>query len=360
MKLELGLDVLRSYKRLPYKPWHALAEFVDNSTQSYFNNRERLDEAYRKEGATLEVSIIYERDGDGLLRISDTSMGMNRAELEHAMHIGLPPEKADGRSRYGLGMKMGACWFGNKWTVVTKKMGETTAYTVQVDVERASGGDADLQESMIENLSPDLHYTEIEITHLNHRPAGRTLGKIRQFLAGMYRPDIRDKALVLQWQNTPLDATVDWQFLKSSTGEEYRKSFDFTVEGKRAWGWVGVLDIGGRPKAGFAIVYQGRMVQTWPEAWHPESLYGQQQGSNDLVSQRLVGEINLDDFDVSHTKDDIHWVGDEEDQVQNKLKEICAEYRQVAKQTKKSRQHKQWLHGQSWQPAFTTNKTSTS
>ena len=43
MKLELGLDVLRSYKRLPYKAWHALAEFVDNSTQSYFNNKAALD-----------------------------------------------------------------------------------------------------------------------------------------------------------------------------------------------------------------------------------------------------------------------------------------------------------------------------
>ena len=43
MKLELGLDVLRWYKRLPYKPWHALAEFVDNSTQSYFNNKAALE-----------------------------------------------------------------------------------------------------------------------------------------------------------------------------------------------------------------------------------------------------------------------------------------------------------------------------
>ena len=99
---------------------------------------------------------------------------------------------------------------------------------------------------------------------------------------------------------------------------------------------MGVLDLGGRPKAGFAIVHKGRMVQTWPEAWHPESLYGQTQGSNDLVNQRLVGEIHLDEFDVSHTKDDIHWVDDEEDQVQNELRRVCAEYREVATTKKES------------------------
>jgi Histidine kinase-, DNA gyrase B-, and HSP90-like ATPase len=341
MKLELGLDVLRSYKRLPYKPWHALAEFVDNSTQSYFNNKAALDKLYEEEGASLEVSIVYEKDGDGLMRITDNAMGMSRDELVHAMHIGLPPAYADGRSRYGLGMKMAACWFGDNWKIVTKKLGETTEYTVTIDVKKASAGDDDLRESTVENLSPGLHYTTIEITHLNHRPAGRTIGKIRQFLAGMYRLDIQNKQLVLQWQNSPLDASVDWQFLKNALGEPYEKKFDFEVNGKKAWGWVGILDNGGRPKAGFAIVHKGRMVQTWPEAWHPESLYGQTQGSNDLVNQRLVGEIHLDEFDVSHTKDDIHWVDDEEDQVQNELKRVCAEYRAVAKQSKKSRLHKQ-------------------
>lgn len=340
MKLGLGLDVLRSYKRLPYKPWHALAEFVDNSTQSYFNNKDALDTAYQSDEIGLEVSIVYEKDGDGLIRITDTAMGMTRAELGRAMHIGLPPENAEGRSRYGLGLKMAACWFGDNWKVTTKKLGETTEYTVHVDVEKASAGDDDLHETKVENLSPHLHYTTIEITHLNHRPAGRTLGKIKQFLAGMYRLDIHSGLLILKWQNVPLDASVDWAFLKNSLGEEYRKDFAFSIDEKRVKGWVGVLDVGSRLKAGFAVVHKGRMVQTWPEAWHPESLYGQIQGSNDLVNQRLVGEIHLDDFDVSHTKSDIHWVGDEEDRVQNELKRICAEYRDVARQSKRSRQHK--------------------
>ena len=56
----LGLDVIRSYKRLSYTIWHAIAEFIDNSTQSYFNNRDELDAAFEAAGTGLEVSVVYE------------------------------------------------------------------------------------------------------------------------------------------------------------------------------------------------------------------------------------------------------------------------------------------------------------
>ncbi len=183
MKLQLGLDVLRSYKRLPYTAWHALAEFVDNSTQSYFNNKEALDAAYKSEGTSLEVNIVYDKEGLGTLRVSDNAMGMSYAELEKALHVGLPPDNADGRSRYGLGMKMAACWFGNEWQIVTKKLGETVEYTVNLNVEKIASGDEDLQESSIGDLDPSDHYTRIEIRDLNRKPQGRTLGKIKEFLS---------------------------------------------------------------------------------------------------------------------------------------------------------------------------------
>jgi hypothetical protein len=337
MKLELGLDVLRSYKRLPYTAWHALGEFVDNSTQSYFDNRETLDKAFAESGDSLEVRITYDKEDTGLLRIADNAMGMNYAELTHALHVGLPPDDPTGRSRYGLGMKMAACWFGNRWRIVTKKLGETTEYTVELDVEAIANGDADLAESMVTDLPESDHYTRLEIWDLNRRPQGRTLGKIKEFLAGMYRLDVERGDLYLEWQGTPIVWEMTFDFLKDSAGAEYKKSFEFEVDGKRAFGWVGVLDTGGRPKAGFAVVHQGRMIQTWPESWHPTTIYGQIAGSNDLVNQRLVGEIHLDDFEVSHTKDDIHWLDNEQDDVEDKLREIVAEYRDVAKRTKKSR-----------------------
>jgi len=339
MKLELGLDVIRSYKRMAYEPWTALGEFVDNSTQSYFNNQEALDKAFAGEGDKLTVRIVFEKDGAGVLRISDNAMGMNRAELEHAMHVGLPPANRKGRSRYGLGMKQAACWFGNKWTIITKKLGETSEYTVSLDVDKAAEGDGDLHEKVSTGHSPDEHYTRIEITDLNQRLHGRTLGKVRQYLTGMYSLDIDSGRLILQWQNSPLTVENNWDFLSNSLGEKYQRDFEFKVDSKKAWGWVGVLASGARSKAGFAIAHNGRFIRVWPNAWRPEDLFGSAEGSNDLVNQRLLGVIHLDDFEVSHTKDAIHWEGDEEDSVQESLKSICADYREVAKENRKRRTH---------------------
>ena len=44
MKFEIENNIISSYKRLSYDPWYAFAEFVDNSTQAYFDNKEILDD----------------------------------------------------------------------------------------------------------------------------------------------------------------------------------------------------------------------------------------------------------------------------------------------------------------------------
>jgi hypothetical protein len=337
LELKIGPDVISSYKRLAYTPWHALAEFVDNSTQAYFDNRLAVDAALAKSGEVLEVRIVYDKDAD-FLRISDNSIGMSLKDLERALHVAMPPQNTAGRSKYGMGLKTAACWLGNKWTIKTKKLGETTEHQATVVVEAIAAGKSQLEYKAISGRSPDLHFTIIEITELNRSFHGRTLGKIRDFLRSMYREDFRQKRLRLEWQGAPLKwEDLDARLLKAPNGDRYKKPFDFMVDEKEVRGWVGILETGGRADAGFSIIHCGRVVRGWPDSWRPSSLYGQLQGSNDLVNQRLVGEIHLDAFDVSHTKDDILWLGDQEEEVEKKLLEHCGDYRERAKQHRKSK-----------------------
>ena len=37
-------SVYGTYRRLSYKPWFAIAEFIDNSTQSYYDHKHELKE----------------------------------------------------------------------------------------------------------------------------------------------------------------------------------------------------------------------------------------------------------------------------------------------------------------------------
>lgn len=338
VQLEFGYDVIRSYRRLSYTPWHALAEFIDNSTQSYFSHRAELDDAYASEGEGLLVSVVYERDAPdgGLIRIADNAMGMSLTELQRALHVGLPPEDATGRCRYGMGLKTAACWFGQLWSVRTKKRGESVEHEITVDVERIAEGHNELPYEARGDRPAKDHYTVVEIRRLNRHLHGRTLGKIRNFLSSMYRQDFRDGALRLEWQNAPLTwGDDDSRLLTARDGSQYKKTFDFAVNDKRVHGWVGILERGSRAMAGFSILHANRVVKGWPESWRPTTLFGQEEGSNDLINQRLVGEVHLDDFDVSHTKDDIQWMGDELDKVEDGLKASCGDYASVARTHRK-------------------------
>lgn len=335
LQFKIGLDAITSYKRLAYTAWHAIAEFVDNSTQSYFDYEDELKAAYLKEDDGLHISVTYDRDwdnGQGLLRIADNAMGMSYEDLDRALHIAQPPDNPTGRSRYGMGLKTAACWIGDLWKIRTKMLGDTQEYSVEVDVNAVATGQAQLPFETIPDRDPDLHYTIIEIEHHNQIWRGRTLGKIRDYLRSMYREDFRREILTLEWQGEAL-TWEDFPLEVSQDGSPLRKDFDFSIDGKQVNGWVGILATGyrGRANAGFSIIHSGRVVRGWPTAWRPHRLYGQIEGSNDLVNQRLVGEIHLDEFDVSHTKDGILWIGEQEDEVDRQLYEHCVDYRNFAR-----------------------------
>ena len=336
MNLVIGPEAITSYRRLAYSPWHALAEFVDNSTQSYFDNKSILDQQMQDEAdKVLTVSIVYDQQ-NGLLRVADNAMGMSHNELERSLHVARPPEKTDGRSKYGMGMKTAACWFGNKWTIRTKKFGEQLEHSVAIDVNEVAKGEGHGVDYTHLRKKDDDHYTVIEIEDLNRKFHGRTLGKIKDFLRSMYRVDLQANQLHLIWRDQKLSwDKLDSRIFVSHDGTKYQKDFDIDIDGKRVKGWVGILAKGSRADAGFSILQANRVVRGWPDAWRPSSLYGQIQGSNDLINQRLVGEIHLDGFDVSHTKDNILWRDSQEEEVEKKLKEHCNDYRQFAKTRRK-------------------------
>ena len=339
MEFKVGPDIIKSYKRLSYSPWHAIAELVDNSTQSYFNNEEELTAKFNGNGEKLEVVVVYDKTSD-ILRVSDNSIGMTGDELEDALHIGKITNRTSGRSKYGLGLKTSACWLGNKWSVRTKKLGETVEHFIEVDVEEVAKGNNTLKHVETDGKSKNESYTIVEINDLNRQFHGRTLGKIKNYLSSMYRIDIREERLRLKWQ----DDWLTWQdpeFLTDRNENPYHKTFEFEIDGdsdniKTVTGWVGILKSGSRASAGFSILQSNRVIKGWPKAWRPSTIYGQEEGSNDLINQRLVGEIHLDGFEVSHTKDDIQWFGNQEEEVENKLLEACSDYRQIAKEYRKS------------------------
>jgi len=319
VEVRVGPEILRAYKRLDYTPSHALAEFVDNATQSYLDHRADLD-SLATDQVKLKVTISLERKGS-ILEISDTAFGMDRKTLNRALHLGTPPPGIKWRSKYGLGMKTAAFWFGNEWSITTCCLGSGKELQVTLRLGPLARGKTRLRVS--EKLVPrDSHYTRVRIRDLNHPIRTRSQDTVKKYLTSMYRADLSEGWLQLdclgerlQWESVipKLELLAD--------GSPHMREFSFTVDSKRVSGWAGVLQKGSRANAGFSMFHAGRIVKGWPDAWRPPEIFGQLLGSNNLLNQRLVGEVHFDDFDVTHTKDNILFVGDEEEKVELEIKE---------------------------------------
>ena len=336
VEIKIGHENFANYKRLAYKWWYALAEFVDNSSQSYLDARYRLDPVLKEEQERFQVTIATDRD---FVRISDNALGMNLADLQRAMVVGVPPENSSGRCRYGLGMKTAACWIGDRWKIITTKLADPQEYTLEVSVDEIVKGNMHPPVSARE-VGENEHYTSLEICG-HHRPLrGRTISKIKDHLRSIYRMDLSTGTMFLRYNDDELswERYADDEFLSRRDGTPYRTDFIFEIDtepGKKVVeGWVGVLQKGSRSKAGFSILQGQRVIRGWPESWRPEKVFGPG-GSNNLINQRVVGEVNLEDFEVSHTKDEINWYGDEEDLVEAGLLKECRLYMDTAQRARK-------------------------
>jgi hypothetical protein len=340
MKLELGPEIISSYKRLAYKPWYALAEFVDNSTQAYFNNRSELDAVFAAEKTILTVEISSETDESGayFIKIADNSIGMSQAELENAVYVGKPPHDPRGRSRYGLGLKTGACWFGDFWTIESKKLNEPSKHLIIFDVPAIAGGVLELPHTPSEAPAGE-HGTTIIIKKLHRHLTGRTLGKVKTYLRSLYRRDISNGLLILKVNGEKLewDADIDSKLVRRHDGSLAKKDLRFRVGDKVVTGWAGVLEKGSRANAGFSLIQSNRVITGWPNSYRPETVFGEQEGGvNDLVNQRLFGELVLEKFDVSHTKDEILFEDGEQERLEAELQKELADLRQLAATPRKN------------------------
>lgn len=325
-------SIYATYRRLSYKPWFAVAEFVDNSTQSYFNNSELLKEVFKKEGIDqLQIEINYD-PVENTLEIVDNAYGMEHADFFRAVILDSPPPNRSGRSEYGMGLKTAACWFGAKWTVESTQLGSTKIYSATIDVRQLAESRADSITGFTTPTSTSTHFTKVKIYDLYHPLRSSTVTRIKEQLGSMYRQDIRSKEIIFRWNGTPI--TFEEQPILVTTNNEGTKVWKQEVEFTVPWeevgislpvrGWIGIRKVGKQRDAGFVLLRRGRVIQGGPgEGYRPAEVFG---APNMFRSQRLIGELCLDEWPVTQAKDQFDWSNGLEDAFIEKLAEVCKEY----------------------------------
>lgn len=336
-ELTVGPQAISAYSRLSYTMWFALAEFVDNSTQSRLNYGNLIDDVLRQEGRPLTVSIIHDRPNK-TLTIEDNSIGMSKDDLVAALRIAHPTADSKGRSKYGMGMKTAACWIGGHWTVTTCELGSGEEWTATVNVDAVANHGAKVPLAM-RTVSRDDHYTRITISNLRRVIQKRSEETIKDYLGSMYmfdlRPDTKGQvALKLTYNGEEVTPPQESDWDTDPSGTLMKRDLPtFIVDGKAINGWIGVLRKGGRKYGGFSLFQNGRQIQGFPNAWKPSVIFGgvDDEGANNLIAQRLTGVLLLDGFGVSHTKDKVLFEGEEEEALEKFLVEETKAYADYAK-----------------------------
>lgn len=198
-----GVSVLSVLRHLNYSPWFALAEFVDNSVQSYLENKSRIHGLHGL-AWKLKVSIDIDTSYPGRITIRDNAGGIAGEAFPRAFRPAVVPPDRSGLSEFGMGMKSAACWFAPRWQVRTKALGEPVERTVRFDI--ATIVRDELEELDIDErpAAANEHYTEVALDDLHHIPVGRTLGKIKEHLTDIYRVFLRDGSLDLRFNGESL------------------------------------------------------------------------------------------------------------------------------------------------------------
>lgn len=312
------VTMLSVLKHLNYKAWFAMAEFIDNSIQSFAANRTKLKEL-NGSNFKLIINISIDTSGPGRITITDNAAGISEHDFPRAFRAAHVPTDRTGLSEFGIGMKSAACWFAENWSVRTKALGETVERTISFDIR-------EIVEKQIENLITEereektkKHYTVVTLRGLHHIPLGRTVGKIKAHLASIYRVFLRQGELILTVNKEQLEYNSP-KILKAlpfsgsgipvqdqnAKAVEWRKDINLDFgNGQRVSGFAALREIGSTPFAGFALFRRNRLIEgSYDETYRPSFIFKQ---TNSYPYQRLFGELHLEGFDVSHTKDGFRW-----------------------------------------------------
>ncbi len=230
------VGVLSVLRHLNYRPWYAVAEFVDNSLESFLAHREEI-EAVDGEGTKLRVEITIDQANGGTIAVRDNAAGIYEHEYQRAFRPAEPPPSVQGLSEFGMGMKSAACWFGRRFTVRSSALGEPAERTVSFDIDEIVRLKSEMLPVQVVSARREHHYTEVVLYDLHKPPQGKTIAKIKDHLASIYRVFIREGILELRFRSPGIDEILQYEepeVLVAPPDEALTRRFGLTPQ-PREW-----------------------------------------------------------------------------------------------------------------------------
>lgn len=326
LDIQPSTEVYGYFRSLSYTEGHALAEFIDNSTQSFYDHIDELKQKANQD--SLKIIVNYDPNTD-TITIEDNAFGMELENFKRAVLLG-KNTTAGKRNEFGFGLKTAATWFGDVWTVESTEYGSNNLYKITMDIDSLVKYKTKVKPIEKTYIDRDTHYTIITISKLNKKLNTRAIkNEIVNILGSTYRRDLKSRLVNIIYNGITLEF-VDYPVLKFRN-REWKKPINFTFmhdnKNHHVTGFVAIMRPGGYEKTGFALFRNNRVVVSGKE-FRPKEIFSQSQSQ---ISLKLFGELNLEDFAVTQAKDNFAWTSELREEFIQNLKNNILEYIDVAK-----------------------------
>lgn len=323
-----GMGILGIFPSMNYQAWYALGELVDNAIDSFLMRKEDIRKVSGK-SPHLRIVVEIETSDGGYIRVWDNAGGIRSPDYQRAFVTAEPPPDSAGLSQFGMGMKSASCWFAREWRVRSTALGEPVVRTVEFDVPKIIRTKQETLTIVEDPVDPDLHFTEVRLWNLYKPIRPATTAKVKRHLASMYRRFLRSGEVSIEFNGEFLSFEEPRVLSAPHYGDPegasklWRKDIDRALpSGERVSGFVALREKGSTSEAGLSLYRHQRLIVGSAEnTYRPQEIFGR---SNSFTYQRLFGELDLDDLDVTHTKDGFVW-GDREEMLLDLLREELAD-----------------------------------
>jgi len=271
----------------------AVGELIDNAVD------------VRIAGELLKVQVYIGQKQGGTIGVADDGRGMDSDTLANAMRMGYSAKDEGAIGKFGLGMKTACTNLGRTFEIVTCRADDKTAHRVVYDEGeflKANRWEIEIEE--VEKPFP--HGTVITIGEPKVSIYGGVDDVVATYAGRVFRHFIKNEQVEILVNDIPV-AAAEWDL------EEGVENFDFEINTKRVFGWVGFQKVF-TPKGGYGLdlIRYSRVVRR-----HEKIGFSQHQKNN-----KIVGEVFLDQFEPINNKTDFVRDTDDWRQFESRMKDL--------------------------------------
>ena len=314
------MRIYRILQHLNYNLETAYAEFIDNSIQSFIEQRDQIKGYQGESSPKLKITIEVSTSKKQIV-IKDNAGGILRQDMDRALKLGIDlgtVHSSDSLSVYGIGMKSSAIWFSDDWSIRTSAIGVDEKLDFKFNLNELlekNQTEADVIPSAAGNGE---HYTEIVLrNHIRNETAEHYQDTIIPFIEEtffkfnnfatieFYYDDVLLKAnkknLLTSIPELLVYPTVNGDGLINSNALiKWYLKLDFKYKGRSVNGFIVIRKKGKYGQPGIRLLRNNRVIEgTSISPNYPHSLL---KSKNKFTAQRVYGELHLDDFPVDFMK----------------------------------------------------------